>query len=369
MNPRSVDVNVHPAKLEVKFTEEKEVFEALYYTVKTALENHEYRPEISLARTTANDRNPLGAFVAAGEKNNGEQLKINHQSISASFGAPSFSRTPSYREEIEAIPKNERAVSLSSSAKDIFDSKNQASKEQPTERMTPRDSVELLARYRDASASVFQNKENIEIQNSVTKKEAESKVFYNIIGEAFDCYVMVQTENSLLIIDKHAAHERILFEDLKKVQQSDGRISRQNLMLPITVVLTPEEFSALSEYRDQIESVGFDFNLNDGAADLLSVPGNISVSEAEDLFVKMLDELVEGRGNPSVTDAIRKEKALYQIACKAAIKGGRFYDRAIIDWLVGKVLELPDITVCPHGRPIAYRLTKSELDHQFERIK
>ena len=83
----------------------------------------------------------------------------------------------------------------------------------------------------------------------------------------------------------------------------------------------------------------------------------------------MLDEIVEGKGNPAVTDAIRKEKALYQIACKAAIKGGRVYDKAIIEWLVRRVLSLPDITVCPHGRPIAYRLTKTELDRQFERIK
>ena len=117
------------------------------------------------------------------------------------------------------------------------------------------------------------------------------------------------------------------------------------------------------------KSVGFEFNLNSGSVDLLAVPGNISISAAEELLVKMLDEIVEGRGNPAVTDAIRKEKSLYQIACKAAIKGGRVYDRAIIEWLVRRVLELPDITVCPHGRPIAYRLTKNELDRQFERIK
>ena len=70
-----------------------------------------------------------------------------------------------------------------------------------------------------------------------------------------------------------------------------------------------------------------------------------------------------------MTDAIRKEKALYQIACKAAIKGGRVYDKTVIEWLVRKVLTIPDITVCPHGRPIAYRLTKTELDRQFDRIK
>ena len=83
----------------------------------------------------------------------------------------------------------------------------------------------------------------------------------------------------------------------------------------------------------------------------------------------MADELIEGKGNPKLTDMIRREKALYQIACKAAIKGGRVYDRSIIDWLIKKVLLLPDITVCPHGRPIAYKLTKNELDRQFNRIK
>ena len=85
--------------------------------------------------------------------------------------------------------------------------------------------------------------------------------------------------------------------------------------------------------------------------------------------MKMADDIVDGRGNPAVTEDIRREKALYQIACKAAIKGGRIYSTAVIEWLVGKVLLLPDIPVCPHGRPIAYRLTKNELDRQFDRIK
>ena len=83
----------------------------------------------------------------------------------------------------------------------------------------------------------------------------------------------------------------------------------------------------------------------------------------------MADELVRGRGNPSLTEALRREKALYQIACKAAIKGGRKYDPEIAKWLIERVLMLPDITVCPHGRPIAYRLSKRELDRHFDRIK
>ena len=83
----------------------------------------------------------------------------------------------------------------------------------------------------------------------------------------------------------------------------------------------------------------------------------------------MADELVKGRGNPSLTEALRRERALYQVACKAAIKGGRKYDPEIAKWLIGRVLALPDITVCPHGRPIAHRLSKRELDRYFDRIK
>ena len=83
----------------------------------------------------------------------------------------------------------------------------------------------------------------------------------------------------------------------------------------------------------------------------------------------MAGELLSGGGNPTHTEAIRRERALYQIACKAAIKGGRAYTPEIIEWLVKKLLDLPDVIVCPHGRPVAYKLTKRELDRQFDRIK
>ena len=139
--------------------------------------------------------------------------------------------------------------------------------------------------------------------------------------------------------------------------------------MPITAILTPDEISALEEFSDEIKSLGFEFSLNGKAADITAIPDAITANDAETLFVKILDDITEGRGNPSVTVSIRREKALYQIACKAAIKGGRIYNSNIIEWLVGRVLLLPDITVCPHGRPIAYKLTKSELDRQFERIK
>ena len=171
------------------------------------------------------------------------------------------------------------------------------------------------------------------------------------------------------MIDKHAAHERIIFEELKSKNKNDGRVSSQKLLLPITILPSAPEIAVASDFADDIKSIGFDFYVSDRSIDISAIPDAISQNDAETLFVNILSELVLGSGNPQLTEEIRREKALYQIACKAAIKGGRIYNSAIIDWLVKKVLMLPDITVCPHGRPIAYKLTKNELDRQFERIK
>ena len=366
MNPSLVDVNVHPAKLEVKFSDERSVFEAVYYTVKNALEEHEYRPEMTLgARKPVG--NPLAAFVPIGADTKGEQIKITHT-------APT--RAPSYREPTASTvapvyqrsekPKESgysselgRSFSLSSSTK------NEQFKDAP---MTPKSSVELLEKYRQTVAEPV-GEVRTDTVATKTAAPAPEAPEHKIIGEAFNCYVMVEYDGALLVIDKHAAHERIIFEELKLSREKDGRVASQTLMLPITVLLTPDELAAITDYADDVRAVGFEFNIGEKSVDLLSIPEAISALDAEALFVKMSDELVSGKGNPKLTEAIRREKALYQIACKAAIKGGRVYNGAVIEWLVKKVLELPDITVCPHGRPIAYRLTKNELDRQFERIK
>ena len=373
MSPSTVDVNVHPAKLEVKFSDERVVFESVYYTVKTALEGSEYRPEISFADKRLG-KNALDKILPSGDEVKTEQIKFGVnptpyitektlKSQAPSHSAPKY--TPNF-------PKSEQVnidkpLNVSSGA-------GFSTKREQTPSVTPRDSVELLRKYRESTASSFDfDKHDVE-KSRVNEKPAAIEDTpevpeYKYIGEAFDCYVMIEYEGSMLIIDKHAAHERIIFEDLKKRREADGRVSSQLLMLPITVILSPEEQSAAQEYTDELTKIGFEYTVNDGSCDITAIPDAISSYDAETLFVKMLDELTDGRGNPSVTEAIRRERALYQVACKAAIKGGRKYDRAVIDWLIGKVLTLPDITVCPHGRPIAYRLTKSELDRHFERIK
>ncbi len=357
MNPGYVDVNVHPAKLEVKFSDERVVFESVYYTVKRALEEYEYRPEMNLTPKKHNERNSIGAFVPIGEDTKGKQLSI--KSKESAFIPKTYEKEyKSYSENKSSV--YDKPLKFGSGAGKSF-----ASDKNEGRIITPKNSVELLERYRTAEVKT----EAVIQEVTVTVTPEPEIPEHEIIGEAFDCYVMVEYESALLVIDKHAAHERVIFEDLKKKSESDGRVASQSLLLPLSVVLSPDELSVAEEYADELRAIGFDYTLNGKLADIVAIPDAISITDAEGLFVKMTDELVEGRGNPEITEKIRREKALYQIACKAAIKGGRVYDKSIIEWLVGKVLLLPDITVCPHGRPIAYRISKTELDRQFDRIK
>ena len=373
MSPSMVDVNVHPAKLEVKFADERSVFEIVYYTVKSALEKHEYRPEMELAKKP--EKNLEGAFVAIGQDTKGEQIRMS---------VPSYVKPTERAYPKVDTPPSPRTVFAGGSARDadyirpirVAASHEYIKKAEQDEKATlaPKDSVELLKRYSEARAedSVYSPASPAEEQNSSVPNiqiNVEDTPEYKLIGEAFDCYVIVEYNGELLIIDKHAAHERIIFEDLKSQRENDTRVATQLLMLPLTVVLDKEELSAASEYSDDISAVGFDYLVNGNGVDITAIPEAISIDDAEALFIKMLDEIIEGKGKPSITDSVRKEKALYQIACKAAIKGGRKYTVEIIHWLIKKVLMLPDITVCPHGRPIAFKLTKSELDRQFERLK
>ena len=362
MNPTLVDVNVHPAKLEVKFADEKSVFEAVYYTVKRALEEHEYRPEMELG--ARKKQNPLSVFAPIESVEPKAQVRMN------------VDRVP-----MSDYKSQRNSDSLKAQHSHAWDRPIKVASPKPFDppTRTPKSSLELLERYRaaaprepDANIPEPLVESATPIVNRTEEKpkaeETELKP-YRIAGEVFDCYVLVEIENYLLVIDKHAAHERIIFEDLKRKCLDGGGALSQTLLLPITVILSPEALSAVSEFADEVKAAGFDFTVNVGACDITAIPDGVSAFDAEGLFVEMADELLSGRGNPALTNAIRREKALYQVACKAAIKGGRYYNDEIIKWLVEKVLTLPDITVCPHGRPIAYKLTKTELDKQFDRIK
>jgi DNA mismatch repair protein MutL len=255
MHPGTVDVNVHPAKLEVKFSDERKIFEAVYYTVKNALEDSEYRPEMTLQNPKKTDYNPLGAFVPIGEDTKGKQISFSSNDSFQLKRSSSANPSPSYSKP--HVSDNDRRFDLdrprSVASNSHFRDSNPISASSQT--LTPRESCDVLSKYKNASV---QPQEKPCVAQDVNVKHE-----YRYVGEAFNCYVMIELDNELLIIDKHAAHERIIFEDLKRGRNSDKRVGSQSLILPITVILTSDESAMALEKKSDFEALGFEFNCNE----------------------------------------------------------------------------------------------------------
>lgn len=370
ISPRAVDVNVHPAKLEVKFSNEKPVFDAVYYTVRTALEEDITRPDFHFEtkkspKSEPKKQNFSNAFVPV------EDLKKSYPNLKMSFdgafGTAVVTEAPKPQERISLRgPREERASALSEPA--------QRGAEPKVSQMAPPTTPSDAPLPQKPIAESPISKEIEKMEESVSF-ETETKVFpceqktisdYRIIGEAFHSYVFVEREDKVIVIDKHAAHERILFEELR-ARMREVEAASQLLMLPIEVMLTIDEVAALENYRAEIEGVGFGFLLKKHSAEITAIPVGVESSAVCDMFVAFADRILSETGNVEVSRNLIFERALYQASCKAAIKAGREYPAEHIKWLVDKMMQLPDITFCPHGRPVAVEMSKNSLDKQFER--
>ncbi len=366
IDPRCVDVNVHPSKLEIKFSNEKAVFEAVYYSVRNALEKNTTRPEVRLenGRITAQDyRNMAGAqpqkkpsalnaFAPIPDKGaKPEQIKMS----TPVKEKPRIVPVPAWQNSVPT-PKPTETVTENKAEKFSFGS--------PKIDFTPK-SVEI--------PPVEEKIEHVKVETttpSIPPKEEEPVREippYRIVGEAFNSYIFIDLGEKMLVVDKHAAHERIIFEHFKKIMDK-GEQASQMLMLPVKISFTREEIAALEEYRAEIESAGFTFDCEETAVNVQSFPVGIESSAIADIFGEFATGLLTDSASVNITRQFAFEKALYQASCKAAIKAGRQYPEEHIKWLCQKLMELPDITFCPHGRPVAIEMTKNMLDHQFERL-
>lgn len=373
LDPAQVDVNVHPAKLEVRFSDERCIFDAVYWAVRSALEANTDRPALSLSDPIKTAR-AVNAFIPIGGKTAGEQIKM-----------PPPLPHPAPHCGAEAAPEREELTPAASLAllETLRESTVIAERAPFSEESVPMPAAILCEVAESVTAPMTScaptppsvppsptPTTDVPVNTGEAGAVGEAPT-YRYLGCAFRCYLIVETGDELLLIDQHAAHERILFEQLLTAQKSEGGIPTQGLLVPLTVSLTPEELAAVEEAREELISIGFAFSPTaDGhGVALLTLPNAVSPAEAVDLFASMAGDLVASLGTPSMTNALRRERALYQVACKAAIKGGRTYTEEQLRHLIEQVLSLPDVTVCPHGRPIAYRLPRRELDRRFDRIK
>ena len=388
INPARVDVNVHPAKLEVKFSNEKAVFEAIYYTVRTALESNVTRPSMQLnfgTRTAKSAFAPKVSEAIAPVKDGkieslaSRQLSYdlenrtqpqpqarmtaeeyrNLYATSKQGTAPArpASQPPILPQEAPEVVKNENRVPVVEEPKAISTS---TSAPIPTPQR-----VEEKKEVKEEKAVPVVQKAEIPAPVAAPQ-EAPVVPFYRIVGEVFNSYVIVQVEEKMLIIDKHAAHERILFEQLK-AGLSQIEVVSQMLMLPIDVMMTSGEVEALKQYNEELEKIGFSLRYARNTVSVDAIPEEVDSAAVPDMLGSMAGRILDNTGSVKLTRDIIFEKALYQAACKAAIKAGRAYADEHVKWIVDKLMTIPDITFCPHGRPVALEMSHHTLDKQFDR--
>ena len=364
--PGLVDVNVHPAKIEVRFANERTVFSAVYYAAKNALEHRDEAPKVTIPRTAQTE-----LFEPVRPKT--EQMRLpekqpdfwNRMSSSEYRSAqqperPTYQQ-PAAREDIITVAspdkKPETADSEPSTIQHFLDAQR-AKKEE-----TAVIEADIRPKLSEKAATLPDEKPEETaraLDTAVDEKPAELPV--TVIGEAFKTYIIVQQGESIFLVDKHAAHERMLFNELVK---NDTKRSTQMLLTPITVTLSKEEYSAVLDNLDMLMQAGFaveDFGYS--VVIVRECPMEISADEVPDVVAELAGYLVENR-QKLISE--KKEWLFSLMACKAAIKGGMYTTEYERELFIKRLFASPEIRYCPHGRPVMIEITRRELEKNFGR--
>lgn len=360
----SVDINVHPAKIEVRFSNEKAIFDAVYYAVRGALEKFDTRPKMEL--------NPVrpAAQIARPAIPHGEQLPINLGNVQVpSIRKPQvFSKGNKVLEkEPEIVQKPQNISKVPSVPKEAAPTFVIDQVIQPTSsRRLEGSAVSAAAPPPNpiiASDSPAPRAEKtrekvpqpVPVQNPVARK-------YTVIGEAFNTYIIVEFQNQLYFIDKHAAHERMLFEKLRK---ENGKKYAQLLLAPFSVTMSKEEYSAVLEGQELLQKAGFEIeDFGSGSVLVRSCPLNLSSEDLEPLFTEVAQYLMEHRHE---VEPEKLDWLYHNVACRSAVKAGDAMTASELQYLVDHLLADDSIRYCPHGRPVLITLSRGDLEKQFGR--
>ncbi len=379
LHPGFVDVNVHPAKTEIKFSNEKAVFDAVYCIVKNAVDKSTKRPTFEMSDVA---KAPPVRFTPI-EDGKAESLKKRQISFDEIKKEIPREETRSIALEKTGVREDTEAKTLKNPSFSFSDTKKEASaafavkpvyeiKKENAEPFIPQPVSEIRKETKEdfIPQTVYEIKKEApkeEIKQTEEYKPTKLPGQYTLRGEIFNTYLIVECENEAYIIDKHAAHERIIFEELKPGVRKKAGYS-QILMIPLEIPISDEEMAAAEEYKEEITASGFSYTCTDGMATVTEIPSNLTEGAALDLFITVLSSLAEGAGNATLARDTVYEKALYQSSCKAAIKAGELNTQEELKALVDRLMACPEITHCPHGRPVAFIMTKSSVERRFGRI-
>ena len=347
LNPAQVDVNVHPAKTEVRFANEKPIFDLVYYAVKTAIENDRTVKEVEFKE------NPIYRQESKNVCQNND-----NKSFQAKFDFFKKKDEPPSQQVIKTKPRENfwQVEAPKPEYKIARDEK-------------PKARVDINIEYEEpeeiSTAKSEDAPKELDIEKVVITDEKDNENIipnFKLIGEAFKTYLIVEIENELYFIDKHAAHERMNFERFK----AQATVETQMLLAPIAVNLTKDEFIAISENIELIKKCGFELEeFGESQIIVRAIPSLVDGDSVKDLMLEIAQKLLEHKTDilPDKIDWI-----YHSASCRGAVKAGDYTSRQEQEMFVKKLLSMPNIRFCPHGRPVFIKMSKYDIEKQFGRV-
>ncbi len=352
INPSLVDVNVHPAKTEVRFSDERLIFNAVFYACKNALAKGDTPKQVK--------REPFTDFYKAPEKAP-EQLKITQKPAPV---ADFWQHIPQKTESVPARDVPEVKINF-------VETKPVDVKPEPVRTVTASAPLDEPVKEEKTEDILLNRPSKTEIKQEVvseTKTVELSKTDFNdeefhLVGEAFKTYIICEYKGKMVIIDKHAAHERIIYEKLKR---DNSERTPQLLLLPVTVTLSKEEYSAVLENLSLLSEAGFDAeDFGNGCIIVRECPMEISADDVQDVICEIAGRFVEKKQDVMFE---KLDWIFHSVACRSAIKAGNFTSHLEMERFAKQLLSMPDIRYCPHGRPVLIEMTQRELEKNFGRV-
>lgn len=399
-----LDVNVHPTKKEVRFSNEPVIYNAVFEAVTEGLNRRELIPQVTMDKEVRGKKAEAKPVVRKeevpepfernrrieqkkGQKPSPQTLEKQHQNMMEALGIEERSRRQmemTSRQEDRKTLQAEQTISENettqtnlsiSGKKSVYPTADQ---KQDKSGFVREDSVLYDDKSEKETVPPKQNTVSVQTDDTIHVEKAEqmtlfekelltpeARVQHRIIGQIFDTYWLVEFDDKLYIIDQHAAHEKVLYERIMK-EYEQKEVSSQLLSPPMVVSLNMEEETALLDYMDVFHSLGFTIEHFGGKEYTISaVPYNLYSLNSKDLFLEILDHLSEEGSRVPLTMVTDK---LATAACKAAVKGNSRISQKEAEALIDELLTLENPYQCPHGRPTIISMSRYELEKKFRRI-
>ena len=378
IKPELIDVNVHPAKMEVRFQQENEIYELLAGAIENTLRGKEFIPDVSddgKAEKKVQEKQKLPEPFEqrrlqamkeiippppAEHKTQSEQKLFTDNKIQSEQKLPKNEEQPKVPSKL-SDPSGEYKIEKKQTIKDSD------SKWELASGIHKRIGQDVSQTVNQMPPQPEQKLEKPEQQTLFTEPllSEKARIHHRLIGQLFDTYWLIQYGNQLYIMDQHAAHEKVNYERLMEAYRKKERIT-QFVSPPMVISLTRAEEAILEEFKSEFERIGFTIEPYGGREYAISeIPANLYGINEKELFLEMLSDL-EDRGSMQPSELIASKLA--SMSCKAAIKGGQKISFQEADALVSQLLTLENPYACPHGRPTIITMTKYELEKKFKRI-